>query len=803
MKRLIIPLLSVALLALSTGCVDQIENNPNYNPETKEVKTQFVFNIANISSPETKQSAAATQATSSQTFRGIVDAKLLTVAKQGGDGQIFNVDMDMNKMYDIATVVGAGEIDANSSHRVMEMSLPIQTNQILFYGRAPKGASYISGLDANECYGKLDDYVINTTSGSGHFSLGRRLTDITSYRRMTKYFSATLTNIMHTNLDGTSFAISATDYPTGLGDATDEHGAGWPYGFTVDNSTLQTKAISWYSYGDGYTTGKSPYTPSHELYPLEQKLATLYAQMTTINVNELRAASGEAILRIVRDLWSVINEIRCSKPLCEEEAVAKYLAEQIHLTIKRFYDMNVYSDGTVGTTCSFQPITANDINALTSIFSWMADDYKLGTEDLTALIPQSTQFNSFPTMYNLPRGATHMAVHVDNTVSYFYYPSVFNTSEMGTSIVPNNQFNEFSYYYPAELLYFGNSPIRTSDIAKKESDYPNGSGVSDGTIAYTDENPRPWRWEDDGNPKWLDFTGKHVTSSTRSVAVKYDINYGVAMLKTQVQYGATTLQDNNHAVQKLFGKTNDDTKTSDESNYVVEPNKEINVTATSFKLTGIIIGGQSKHVGWDFLPIKVNYTSLMDPAPTMPNYEEGFIYDRAIKSAADDPEEDQQSIPLSGASLPVYTLVFDNYLGTLTSGLYTDGTQLPVHVALEFYNNDQDFYGNYNMIRKGGYFYLIGILNINKDGLGNPTWHTDGYITPPYRAYGDNNSYTPSQVKRVFIQDFTTKAVFSLNKESLQHAYLTVPDLRSSSLSLGLSVDLSWQDGLDFGTVGL
>jgi hypothetical protein len=38
---------------------------------------------------------------------------------------------------------------------------------------------------------------------------------------------------------------------------------------------------------------------------------------------------------------------------------------------------------------------------------------------------------------------------------------------------------------------------------------------------------------------------------------------------------------------------------------------------------------------------------------------------------------------------------------------------------------------------------------------------------------------------------------------SLQNAYVTIPDLRSSQLSFGLSVDLDWRQGLTFDDVAL
>jgi hypothetical protein len=43
-----------------------------------------------------------------------------------------------------------------------------------------------------------------------------------------------------------------------------------------------------------------------------------------------------------------------------------------------------------------------------------------------------------------------------------------------------------------------------------------------------------------------------------------------------------------------------------------------------------------------------------------------------------------------------------------------------------------------------------------------------------------------------------TTATFKIGATSLQNAFVTVPDLRSSQTSLGLSVDLNWRPGLNF-----
>ena len=43
-----------------------------------------------------------------------------------------------------------------------------------------------------------------------------------------------------------------------------------------------------------------------------------------------------------------------------------------------------------------------------------------------------------------------------------------------------------------------------------------------------------------------------------------------------------------------------------------------------------------------------------------------------------------------------------------------------------------------------------------------------------------------------------TTAVFKLSADALKSAYYTMPDLRTSNMSLGLSVDLEWETGYVF-----
>jgi hypothetical protein len=230
--------------------------------------------------------------------------------------------------------------------------------------------------------------------------------------------------------------------------------------------------------------------------------------------------------------------------------------------------------------------------------------------------------------------------------------------------------------------------------------------------------------------------------------VKNNINYGVAMLQTKVTIdnSVTNFLDN-HPASDNFKITQDDIK--------------------GFTLTGVLVGGQYQQVGW-------NYLSTGDG--TEGANKDFVIFDNRIVSG---------TVP-TGSGYENYTLVFDNFAGA---------TQSDVLVALEFENgNDKDIYGIGGMIPKGGTFYLVGKLKLS-DGTGSISWPTT-YAIPPYKVADGESTQTP----RIFIQDYMTTATFKIGENSLKNAFTTVPDLRASQTSLGLSVNLEWLPGLSFET---
>jgi hypothetical protein len=726
---------------------DTADVSPNFNSETNEVVTQFVFNVSTGNQATTRQSSAATQATTTETFRGITNAALFTY-KLANDGKHIAAATTADKFIDLGSPIASSTIDANSSHRVLEMSLPINTNTMLFYGKAPEGTASSGeiqkGYSAYDVYGHLDDYTLAGGTGdnagkdisAANFELGKRMTadNKTKYDEIKKLLGGVLTCIINTKIaDGDHVALDAEHY--GVAVAANEY----------------PDVVTWADYANA--NGTSPVETTHELYALEVKLAEVYKALTTIQTaqGELRAGYGTAILHTIEDVWSVINSIQCATPFSKGEAVAQKLAELIH------EEISLYFNGTVPTTGANKGGAVTDVNfrtVSTMVSTFNADGLwptaTAGTHPTVGNGIGSEDLSKFPMAYAVPSGAAHY--DWDGTKKIFEYVTNYSTASVGNA----GGFTVESYLYPAELLYFGNSPLRVSGTEHKEPTYPNGVGD----------------WMD--NTKWSEdwVNNSHVVSTTRSVAMRNNINYGSALLKTTIGYKTLTLKDNNHKIQKAKDPSISDTD---------EPNKEIAVSATSFQLVGLVIGGQYKKVGWDFIPKTSDNT-------------QGYIYDKAIP-------EGGEGIPgtVNTPSNPNYTLVFDNY----KAGEYPQDI---VYVALELKNNSgQDFYGKHNLIRNGDSFYLVGKLDpANYTSAEIPVpfpWSSlvqasNDHPLPPYNTDG-----TSKETVRVFMQDFMTTANFWFGEQSLQEALLTVPDLRHNSLTLGLSVDMSWSTGITFSDV--
>ncbi len=724
-----IALTGTAGLSSCSSSEETAEVNPNYDPKTGEVLTQFVFNVSPGNQPTTRQSADATQASSALAaadFRGIENAHILCF-KNSSDGKYLVTPTTAEKDFDMARVLNAGTISSETSRRVLEMSLPLNTNTMVFYGRAVKNTDKSAYGDLEDKDGS-DGYNVsdNLSNVSFHLSKCLKAAEKTKFVATQKLLAGILTCIMNTNR-GTAAV------------AHDEEAGDDPYVFDITSATVPN--MPWSSYvnaSTGKLVEKSPVDTNVNLTELERKLAKVYKEMTQIQSAELRNTSGPALLATMKNLWSIVNSVRCATPTSLPEAVAKYLASRISAEINQYFSYTTLpNDGGSVTGVAFKSAVSSLVSTFEADPYWPteAGDKPADTTfgDINSV--SATDLAKFPENYNLPQGSTHILF--DNTKKTFSYAENYNSSAVG-----DGAFTVDDYYFPPELLYFGNSPIRVSDKEHVVNQYPASTTKWD-TEARTNTTDSWYGWTPDS----------HVQSTTRSVAMRNDINYGTALLKTTVGYASTTLYDNNKFIQNRdYG--------------VTEDNKVITPGATSFVLKGILVGGQSPRVGWNFLP------SLAD------GERQGYVFDKAITSNG--------SIPASvtESSAPNYTLVFDNY----TTGTSQD----KVYVALELQNNTgEDFFGKDNLIPNGSNFYLIGQLDLSGKTISSwPTYHA----LPPYNT---ETGLSDPKV-RVFIQDYMTAANFKIGEWSLQYAYLTVPDLRSSSVTLGLSVDVSWSTGIVF-----
>lgn len=679
----------------SSGDETIVENNPNYNAVTNEVTAQFVLNVSSATGNTTRQSADVVQKNAN--FRGLKDAKLIGLSTGHStylapyDGEATTDDAyKVKKTYDLGTLYAASSISNagtdnrdNSSRRVLQLALPLQTDAMLVYARAiPEGT--------DEENGKV---TMNITPNPENitFSLASRLGDNSEAYEQTLNMAAAIINRVM------SVSLAATTTP-------------WKNEGNNTTSEAILPAITWKD------------LPGNSSYALEDLLASAYLEMTTIATGEYRAGNAIAIKKMMYELHRTMNTIYGATATNDREFNAQRLAYDIKTRIGKYF-----GNLTAENTTSFHNV-GSSIDAVGTIAASLKEGGAVtNQEDFNSKYGKVTNdlLATFPSSFGLPEGVAQLTVSDDKVFSY----KTTNNSLLGSGTVSAS-----NYMYPSELMYFDNSALRVNDAEKSVGDYPNG---------YSNWNTNAWSG----------WTIGSVVSSTRSVAVKNNINYGVAMLKSSVALEGTEFKDNRAAV--VGSSATDQTLSKTD--------------VQKFTLTGILIGGQINQLGW-------NYLAKTPGTADNWNY---VIYDNQIPNSG--------KIP-TVAGEENYTLVFDNY-----NSIIADDAQSDVYVALEFVNNSEKaFYGKGNIVPVGGTFYLVAKLT--KGGNTIASWD-DTYAIPPY-----NGSGASKEITRIFVQDFMTTATFKIGNTSLQNAFVTMPDLRSTQSSLGLSVNLDWQTGLSFET---
>lgn len=687
-----------------------VEVNPTFDPAKNEVTTQFVLNVNPSEQGTTRQAASTVQKASN--FRGMKDAKLIGLST--GKANTFlapflgsSTNFDVKRTYDLGTLYANGSVDNDpesdnaekSSHRVVELTLPLKTDAMLVYGRAipVTKASGTSTVTDEEENGSVV-YNVAATPESTTFDLVARMGDATAYTQCCLMAAAILNRIMLSQVDAYDMTNPIT--------RTNENGS-----YTQEAAL---SALTWRQIG--ILTDEQIAL----LAPLQQNLASAYSVIrnTYKSTDAVNSGSAASLCKIMKDVYTIASTVAGAVATSDDELNAQRLADEIIGRIESFFNKDdaTFPFRAVGTESSSNTIIKGLKDAGVDIagFSAVTD----------------ANFATFPKSFNLPDGVaqldfTDFTTTDAGTSGGFAYKATENNASL---INLGTKLNPTKYMYPSELLYFDNSLLRVTDAEKKPGDYPDGYN----------------KWDDDS---WTGWTTGPVASSTRSVAVKNNINYGVAMLQTSVAI--------------------DDPTTGFKDNRPAEEQVTLSKTQIgNFILTGVLIGGQYKQVGWNYLT-----------KSTADENKDFVIYDNKMASNG-------ATISASTAT-PNYTLVFDNY--------NSEG-QGNVLVALEFKNgNDVDIYGKGGIIPKGATFYLAAELELGDKTI--PSWPTT-YAIPPYTDAGASQKIT-----RIFTQDYVTTATFKIGENSLKNAYTTVPDLRATQTSLGLSVDLQWRPGLSFEAV--
>lgn len=764
----------------------------------KEVTTQFVLNVA--SAPQTKMTADVVQM--NHNFRGMDNAKLYVYntgmipenpVSTTPDAFVLKTSSwteDKARYFDMGTLLSSSSIDNestnnndNSSNRVLQLSVPVGVDAVLFYGKAIKG----NNAESYQYGGSNMTATQFSVNPAQTVIAAQKILDteaaVASYDATGALMIYIINDLLSTSVDKTELPLDGfpgSTYPVVVNPGTP--------GETISYTGAGHRDLSWDALGHQYeiqTKGASSrYTTAagfgmgRTIAGLEEVLGRCYFLFTDIRADEYRTGSSGAVKRMISDMYKVISDASQATPTNEYEANAKRLATAI---------LNKAEDFFFSPTATNIPegYSKGDYQPLSSIQS------AIGTDKWNSLnFNLAKNLNKYPyEEFRIPRGAAQLGFGMEKQAKivqggetvgteyldgsdhyihdFFYY---LHPNQALVSTTPGKMFEPRKYLHPAELWYYVNSPIRTTNKEDlKVGDYPNGVNT--------------WKNENSWTADAWEAKGK-VKSSTRGVAVKNNINYGVALLKSSVLKSADTYKDNRKAM------------TDNKENDRIITKNDLRLT-----LTGVLVGGVNPRMDWQFIrKYESAAASAVEGIGDLSLFD-GVIYDSSIANG---------TVP-TPAGEENYTLVYDNFNSTDADSDGLQNDQNNVLIALEFKNLGDPFWGKHNLIPTDGFFYLVAEIpaptTAQINGLAS-AWPTDHQIPPVYGVDGedvpgDKVAGESKKIARVFMQDFMTEIKFNLVQESLKNAYYTMPDLRASQMSLGLSVDLQWIPGIVYSDINL
>lgn len=662
-----------------------VAENVNPTYDGTSVRTDFAFNVTKASQGTRMTNANVQEAGTD--FRGMEKMFLLPFTGVPGTVTTSNA-----ASFDLGTLSGIGN---PTSSRIYAITIPVGTDNFLFYGVADRSSknNYQVGAVGYSLAASTDPVAISDI----YFDL-RKIADLNK------------------DVNGTTVTNNATHLAAYLTQVASAK--------ATLSGELGEKTWAW-TETQAETDGNF------------RALARLYNKFTNIGTSEARSGSAESVKRLMLDLYKSAKAINDESSNADVKAMASAICTAITTATVDNVKVNILkADGTNAVSFAADNATNGD-----------PDTWKSTLVGLTGLSvygeTEGKQVNDiFPANLGLPMGAAQLSFS-SGSFSYNTTAIVGNPSASGQVSV-----NVENIDYPAELLYFDNSPLLATNKYKEVKDYPIVTqawdldpGSDNVNIGGTDYSAFDGDWA----------KNSAVTASTRAVAMQNNVNYGVALFKTNVKLGtptspATGFTDN---MAKIVGGSAEN---------------QTDIDGTKFKVTGLLIGGQPKKIGWNMIR-----------KPETSNSFNQVIYDRDVQYG---------SALTTEASPNNYTIVFDNYDNY-------DDSQDPVLFALEIVNGNQDFYGKDNLIPAGSTFYLVGKLT--------PAAAADWTAKVTAAARPTTYRITNESVSRIFVQDYTTTANITLNAATaLQNAYSTVPDLRSTETVFGLNVDLTWQAGMEY-----
>ena len=241
--------------------------------------------------------AANTQATTDQAFRGINNA-YLGVVKLDKDGKaVSTATTPIEKVHSFGTILDAKKLsqseddDLPESRRVIQLSLPTEVNTLMFWGKAIK-----DGTDRDQ--GKITMKVSDDLSQTS-FSMCRIVPETAEARaphiyqaallQHQKVMAACLTQIIRSSIpeQSVTFGGESRTIPT----------LAWSDFVKVEgeagNYTMKVSNISPVKDGAGNDQAMSA---------LGEKLSMAFVTLNTIHANELRAGAGDAVAYMMKDL---------------------------------------------------------------------------------------------------------------------------------------------------------------------------------------------------------------------------------------------------------------------------------------------------------------------------------------------------------------------------------------------------------------------------------------------------------------------------------------------------------------------